>query len=94
MGSSEGHRPWGCLGPVGSRSHNSSSRDPNYCLERPPIPSKPEALAHSDICLQVVGGGMPGHQEKSHGWSWGPERAESLGLAEEGKMGYKLAQQG
>ena len=30
-----GHRPQGSLGPVGSRSRNSSSGDPNYCLERP-----------------------------------------------------------
>ena len=67
----------------------------NYCLERPPTPSKPEPLAHSDICLRVVRGGMPEHQEKSPGQSWRPERAESLGLAEEGKMGeYKVAQQG
>lgn len=88
-----GHRPWGCLGPVGSRSRNSTSGDTNYCLERHSTPSKPEPLAHSDICLQVVRGGMPEHQEKSPGRSWRPEREESLGLAE-GKMGeYKMAQQ-
>lgn len=49
-----------------------------------PTPSKPEEMAHRDICLQVVGqDGCMGIKKKGRGQSWRPERedVQTAGLA-------------